>query len=175
MARLPTVVLKRKTDGAVRIMDATAYARDLHKNASTYVLISTTHGDATDAEVAYAAQQAEVEFIRAANPNTLAHGDAQRAYEARAIVTTLDTARPSEPVEAEVEEVVTESVADMSDNSLESDVVTTGTFPSEGAPGIPDLTVVEAEVETAVDEAVEKIGKTVAAARRGRPTGRKVK
>jgi hypothetical protein len=88
MARLPVVKLRHKKTGKTKIVNQTAYAADFSK-WHDWKLISMRHGDASDAQVIFDAEQAEIERFRQKDTQRQKwSGDAQRDFEQRAVRAT---------------------------------------------------------------------------------------
>ena len=94
MATLPTMKLRNKRTGQIRIVNATTYAMNLG-TWQDWDVISSRSGDASDKEMRFEISQEEVERTRVNNPKSPAFGDAQNAYEQRAV--TLNTNATLEP------------------------------------------------------------------------------
>lgn len=89
MAILPTMKLRHKYNGSIRIVNETTYALNLGAWGD-YDVISARHGNATDKEILFEKNQEIIEKIRQSNPNSPAFGDAKNAYEQRAIEVTTN-------------------------------------------------------------------------------------
>jgi hypothetical protein len=91
---LPTVELRHRRSGDIRIVNQTDYARDIAAYRD-YEILSLKGGDASDEEVRLARQQSEVELVRRRNPASPAAQDEARAQAARAL-TLSSVAAPAE-------------------------------------------------------------------------------
>ncbi len=94
MAVLPTLKLRHKRNGAIRIVNQTTYALNLGAWGD-WDVISMRSGDASDKEVRFEQKQEIIEKIRVNDPKSPAFGDAQRAYEARTV--TINTNATPDP------------------------------------------------------------------------------
>ncbi len=110
MAVLPTMKLRHKHNGSIRIVNQTTYALNLG-SWQDWDVISMRSGDASDKEVRFEQKQEIIEMTRVKDPKSPAFGDAQRAYEARAV--TINTnATPDPETKGEYAAVSTEPVPD---------------------------------------------------------------
>jgi hypothetical protein len=123
--QLPTIKLRHKATGKIRIVNQTKYALQLGQWGD-YEIISMRGGSASDRDVMIERSQEIIEMDRERNPKSPAFGDKQRAFEARAIVAPSIMDAP-EPVK-----------------TPEEGDVTTAVIPVEEAPPIPP--VVEREI-----------------------------
>lgn len=94
MATLPTLKLRHKYSGRIRIVNQTTYALNLG-SWQDWDVVSARSGDASDKEVTFEKKQEEIELTRVNNPNSPAYGDAKNAYEQRAV--TVNTNATPEP------------------------------------------------------------------------------
>lgn len=91
MARLPIVELKHRRTGEKLIMNQTDYALN-PGGYRDWKIISVRGGDATDEQVLFDAQQAEIERFRKSDPAREARfGDKKRAYRERAQIGNVVT------------------------------------------------------------------------------------
>tara|TARA_R110000751_G_scaffold10671_7_gene38674 strand:- start:20 stop:289 length:270 start_codon:yes stop_codon:yes gene_type:complete len=89
MATLPTVKLINRKTGKKRVVNQTDYATDLAKWAD-WKIFSQRHGDASDVDIIFAADQADVERFRNRDATRQRwSGDAQRAFDQRKIIITV--------------------------------------------------------------------------------------
>ena len=88
MATLPTMKLRNKRTGQIRIVNTTTYAMNLG-SWQDWDVVSARSGDASDKEVRFEISQEVVERTRVNSPNSPAFGDAKNAYEQRAV--TMNT------------------------------------------------------------------------------------
>lgn len=79
---LPTIKLRNKHTGAIRIVNQTKYADNLGQWGA-WEIISMRGGSASDATVAMERSQERIEVQRQLNPKSPAYGDAERAFKAR--------------------------------------------------------------------------------------------
>lgn len=112
--QLPTVKLRHKVTGRIKIVNQTAYADNLGQ-WSDWSIVSMRGGSAPDAMVALEREQERIEQARKRNPQSPAYADPQRAFEARSghEITTYDpnerefttavTDAPETPVQPEIE------------------------------------------------------------------------
>lgn len=107
--QLPTVKLRHKATGRMKIVNQTKYADNLSQ-WSDWSIISMRGGSASDAMVALEREQERIEEARKHRPSSPAYADPQRAFEARSgtEITTYDptegeyttaTAEPEQAVE----------------------------------------------------------------------------
>ncbi len=94
MAVLPTLKLRHKRNGRIRIVNQTTYAMNLG-SWQDWDVISARSGDASEKEVRFDIAQEEIERTRVNNPKSPAFGDARNAYEQRAV--TVNTNASPEP------------------------------------------------------------------------------
>lgn len=108
--QLPTVKLRHKATGRMKIVNQTKYADNLSQ-WSDWSIVSMRGGSASDAMVALEREQERIEEARKHRPSSPAYADPQRAFEARSgiEITTYDptegeyttaTAEPEQAVEA---------------------------------------------------------------------------
>lgn len=108
--QLPTVKLRHRVTGRIKIVNQTKYADNIGQ-WSDWSIVSMRGGSAPDAMVAFEREQERIEEARKHNPRSPAYADPQRAFEARSghEVTTYDpnegefTSAVSEPKETEVD------------------------------------------------------------------------
>lgn len=123
MATLPTMKLRNKRTGQIRIINSTTYAMHLG-SWQDWDVISARSGDATDKEIRFEIKQEEVELTRVNNPKSPAFHDARNAYEQRAI--TLNTSATPEPEGAKefaAVEVIPEVTEPLESNEREVPVI----------------------------------------------------
>lgn len=83
MATLPTVKLIHRKTGKKRIVNQTDYATDLAKWAD-WKIFSQRHGDASDSQVLFMAEQQDIERFRRRDATRQKwSGDAERAFKQR--------------------------------------------------------------------------------------------
>lgn len=87
--QLPTVELRHRGTGAVRIVNQTDYARDIAAYRD-FEIVAMRGGDASDEEVRITGRQSDVELARRRNPASSASQDEARAQAASAL--TLSSA-----------------------------------------------------------------------------------
>jgi hypothetical protein len=104
MAVIPTLKLRNKIKGAIRIVNETTYALNLGA-WNDYEVLSARHGNATDKEILFEKNQEIIEKIRVDNPKSPAFLDAKNAYEQRAITSNV-TAKPEPEGVAEYTQAV---------------------------------------------------------------------
>lgn len=86
MARLPTVKLRHRKTGKMRVVNQTDYARDLTKWAD-WEIFSMRSGDATQAEVYRDKAESDLNKFRINDATRQKwSGDAERAFNSRSIV-----------------------------------------------------------------------------------------
>jgi hypothetical protein len=81
--QLPTVKIREKSSGRIKIVNQTKYADNLSLYTG-WEIVSMRSGDASDKAVIMERQQERIETARMHNPKSPAYGDAQLAFEARA-------------------------------------------------------------------------------------------
>jgi hypothetical protein len=89
MATLPTMKLRNKYTGAIRIVNQTTYALNLG-SWGDWDVVSARSGDATDRQIEFEKSQEIIEIVRERNPNSPAFGDAKNAYEQRAVTINVN-------------------------------------------------------------------------------------
>lgn len=89
--QIPTVKLRHKSTGRMKIVNQTKYADNLG-TWSDWSIVSMRGGSAPDAFVAMEREQERIEAARKLRPSSPAYADPQRAFEARsgAEVVTFD-------------------------------------------------------------------------------------
>jgi hypothetical protein len=89
--QLPTIKLRNKATGKIKIVNQTKYADNLGAWTG-WEIVSMRGGSASDAMVAMEREQERIEEARKRNPNSPAYADPQRAFEARSglEITTYD-------------------------------------------------------------------------------------
>lgn len=112
MATLPVVKLRRVVRGREerRVVNQTDYARDIAGwGRNGWELVSMKGGSAEDAVVMKAAEQSDIELHRKTDPAEMKkRGDAQRAFEARAVTVSTTPKLPDPEPDAAPEEPVSE-------------------------------------------------------------------
>jgi hypothetical protein len=105
--QLPTVKIRNKATGKIRIVNQTKYADNIAAFMG-WEILSMRGGMASDQLVASERAQEQIEMVRARNPNSPAYSDPQRAFEARSGYTINTTAESSEeqPFAADVTSAV---------------------------------------------------------------------
>jgi hypothetical protein len=88
--QLPTIKIREKATGRVKIINQTKYADDIAAY-SGWEIISMRHGNASDAFVAMEREQERIEEARKRNSKSPASKDAQLAFEARSDGATVNT------------------------------------------------------------------------------------
>lgn len=87
--QIPSIKLRNKYTGKIRIVNQTFYADHLGAWAD-WEIVSMRGGSAPDLVVAQEREQERIERMRVSNPKSPANGDAKRAYTERAVeITTV--------------------------------------------------------------------------------------
>ena len=107
--QLPTVKIREKVSGRIKIVNQTKYADNISQY-SGWEIVSMRSGDASDKAVIMERQQERIETARMHNPKSPASKDAQLAYEARAGYTIITDATDDSTDTPEVTTAVTEEV-----------------------------------------------------------------
>ena len=111
--QLPTVKIKEKATGRIKIVNQTKYSDDIASYVG-WTIVSMRRGAASDLDVAMEREQERVETARQNNPKSPAFKDKQLAFESRSgftINTSAETTDES-PFGAELTTAVTETTLD---------------------------------------------------------------
>lgn len=93
--QLPTIKIREKATGRVKIINQTKYGDNL-AGYTGWEIISMRRGDAPDSFVELERNQERIEVKRAHNPKSPAYLDPQRAFEARSAGATINTNAPAQ-------------------------------------------------------------------------------
>lgn len=112
--QLPTIKLRHKATGRVKIVNQTKYSDNLAA-WDGWSIVSMRGGTASDNLVAMERNQERIEEARKRNPKSPAFGDAQRAFEARSgaeIITDPEFTQNTSSVAPEPEVAVTTNISE---------------------------------------------------------------
>lgn len=97
MARLPTIKLRHRRSGEIKIINQTDYARDVAAYARDWQIMTLKHGNAADDEVIRAALESDINKFRLENPAEQKwRGDQDRRMAQNRMVIHGD---PNDPIE----------------------------------------------------------------------------
>ncbi len=113
MSRIPTVKIRRKRDGDVKILNQTDYYRERSRyDRKGYEIVSLKRGDGTDAQVEATRAAQELEETRRRDPEREKRfGDNQRAFDERSVRVSAVPEREQAAPDDDSDEAVRETIA----------------------------------------------------------------